>query len=568
MNSVIFLGLRRMRAPLLVLIAVYAISITGLVLIPGVDGEGKPGRMSFFHAFYFMSYTASTIGFGELPNAFTDAQRMWVTVSIYLSVIGWSYSILKLIALMQDQGFLHAVETARFARRVHGLADPFYLICGYGETGRLVARALDRMGLRFVAIDRDPARIDELDLEDLNADAPALTADAASPETLVLAGLRHRRCLGVIALTDDDRANLAVAMSARLLNPGVTVLARAAAEQTAVNMASFGTDHIINPFRTFGDYVALALRSPGSQRLLVWLTGVPGTHLGAEAAPPRGRWVVAGYGRFGRAMVQTLEAQGIEVTVIEPRPEPDADREIVVGEGVAAAKLDAAGIRSAAGIVAGTDNDVNNLSIAVTARELNPNLFVVVRQNQRRNRLLFEAFPADLTMIPSEIIAHQCLARLTTPLLQRFLEEVKRRDDAWADSVIERLRERVGDRVPLVWGVTLNAADAPALHRMAVIDGASLDLEVLLRDPSDRERTLPCLPLMLVRDGSETVLPDPDIALRAGDRILFAGRSSARSAQTLACVNAKMAEYVRTGCMPTGSLWQALGRLRAGATPS
>ena len=38
------------------------------------------------------------------------------------------------------------------------------------------------------------------------------------------------------------------------------------------------------------------------------------------------------------------------------------------------------------GIIAGTDNDVNNLSIAVTAHELNPKLFVVARQNHNSNQ--------------------------------------------------------------------------------------------------------------------------------------------------------------------------------------
>jgi len=47
--------------------------------------------MTLFQAFYFTSYTASTIGFGEIPYAFTDRQRLWVTVIIYASVIGWAY---------------------------------------------------------------------------------------------------------------------------------------------------------------------------------------------------------------------------------------------------------------------------------------------------------------------------------------------------------------------------------------------------------------------------------------------------------------------------------------------
>ena len=77
MNEVTFVILRRLRLPLIALIVVYAVSIWGLVLIPGVDEQGNPERMSIFHALYFISYTATTIGFGELPHAFTDAQRAW-----------------------------------------------------------------------------------------------------------------------------------------------------------------------------------------------------------------------------------------------------------------------------------------------------------------------------------------------------------------------------------------------------------------------------------------------------------------------------------------------------------
>ena len=58
---------------------------------PSADGSSEP--MSIFHAFYVMSYTATTIGFGEIPNPFTDAQRLWVTFSIYLSVLGWAYAL-------------------------------------------------------------------------------------------------------------------------------------------------------------------------------------------------------------------------------------------------------------------------------------------------------------------------------------------------------------------------------------------------------------------------------------------------------------------------------------------
>ena len=89
-SATIFLVMRRMRVPLIVLIVIFAISTLGLTLIPGQDAEGRPWRMGFFDAFYVMSFTASTIGFGEIPYPFTYNQRMWVTISIYLTVVGWA----------------------------------------------------------------------------------------------------------------------------------------------------------------------------------------------------------------------------------------------------------------------------------------------------------------------------------------------------------------------------------------------------------------------------------------------------------------------------------------------
>ena len=88
-SSVLHLLLRRMRAPLITLVVIYAILIGGFTLVGGIDASGAPAPpMSFFHAFYFMSYTATTIGFGEIPATFGDAQRMWTTATIYLSVVG------------------------------------------------------------------------------------------------------------------------------------------------------------------------------------------------------------------------------------------------------------------------------------------------------------------------------------------------------------------------------------------------------------------------------------------------------------------------------------------------
>lgn len=184
MGTFFFLVLRRMRAPLIFLITIYGFSILGLTLIPGINEQGQPTPpLSFFHAFYFISYTATTIGFGEVPQAFSNGQRLWVILCIYLSVIGWTYTILTILSLVQDSGFQNALLAARFAWRVKRMGETFYLICGCGETGSLVGRTLDRIGRRFVVVESNRQRVEELDLEDFKTDTPALSLEQPSLKT-------------------------------------------------------------------------------------------------------------------------------------------------------------------------------------------------------------------------------------------------------------------------------------------------------------------------------------------------------------------------------------------------
>ena len=547
-GSVLHLLLRRMRAPLMALIVVYAISVAGFTLIAGVDATGATAPpMSFFHAFYFVTYTATTIGFGEVPGAFSDAQRMWATVVIYLSVTGWTYTLLTLLAMFQDRNFLRAMASIRFERRVAHIDEPFHLVLGCGDTGHRLARMFDRLGMRFVVVERDAARLEELELEEFRADMLALNADAGEPQALVRAGLRHPMCRGVLALTNEDKANLAVVTAARLLNPGVPVIARAHGADTVTLMQSFGKAQIVNPFEAFAGQLMLAMRAPGCYRLFDWLTAPQGTELGKEHEPPRGPWIVCGYGRFGRAVADRLGAEGLQVRIIDPSP-PVADRPgLIAGDGTEPAVLELAEVRSAEGLVVGTDDDLRNLAIASLARSINPKLFTVLRQNDASNSVLIDHFPADLVMRPSEIVADECVALLTSPLLLRFLNTVRRERDAWADEVIHQLRKRCGTRSPTTWSVRLAAGEAPAIVEYMAGSARPFTIGDLLRDPDDRQQELEALALLVLRNGRETLLPNDDFALAESDELLFAGRSRGRRRMAITLHNPRVLHYVCTG---------------------
>lgn len=558
MNNIVFLILRRMRTPLIAVIISFGIAAGGLTLMPGIAIDGKVSYLSLFQAFYIISYTATTIGFGEVPHEFSTAQRLWMTFSIYLTVIVWFYAIGTIITLVQDANLKIAVRASRFAKSVKRISEPFYIICGYGETGSLLVNALDRKNMRAVVIEIQQLRISELELEDFQYDIPALCADARLPDTLISAGIKHPLCAGVAALTNNDHANLAIAISVKLINPSLMVLGRVENVDTAANMASFGTDHIINPYKLFGAQLAMKVHALGIYLLHQWLTGVPGHILQSPVCPPIGKWVICGYGRFGKSVVKNLQRAHITTVIVEANPKLTGCEHCILGSGTEAGVLGEAGIRDAVGIVAGTDNDITNLSIVITAREMNPDLFVVIRKNKRHNDLLFEHFKADISMQPSNIIAHECLAHMISPLLAQFLYLARHQTNAWANQLIAHLVSIVGEQVPETWSVTIHAHSAPAVARL-IAQGWSISLDHLARDPGNRDIKLDLVPLMLLRDNTPHLLPDPTIHIKHQDHILFCGRSSARSALSEILNTSKILIYIINGeVVPDGYVWRWL----------
>lgn len=559
-TATIFLIMRRMRTPLIVLIVIFSISVLGLAIIPGVDGDGQPARMTLFDAFYFISYTATTIGFGELPHPFTIAQRLWVTLSIYLSVIGWAYAIGSLLTLLQDHAFRRALALQQFIRKVRRIREPFLLLAGYGRAGELLVEAFDALGQRVVVIDESNERIDALELEAYHADIPGLAADAGNPHHLNVAGLGHPYCAGVLAMTNDDATNLSVTMSAALLRPELPVIARTVSQTFAERMEAFGSPAVVNPFDRFGDHLRLALRAPSSYRLLTWLEAGPGAALPEKGKPrSNGRWVMCGYGRFGREVTQDLRAAGLDVTIIESTRPEDPDPGVIYGDASDADVLARADLSTAVGLVAGTDHDTTNLSMLANARRMNPDLYLVARQNRPSSAALFEAMHVDALLVPTEVVAHEVYAQISTPLLWRFIRGITERDDAWAAALVERLATCCGTDLPALWKVKLDRVQAPALRRPLAAGEAVLG--DLIRSPEDRDRRLHVVPLLLLR-GQEAVLePADDTELRVDDELLFAGAGSERRELESTMVVDSTAAYVLFDRqIPAGLVWRKLSR--------
>lgn len=525
----IFILLRRLRSPMLLLIVVYAIAVLGFTLIQGIDPAGRPWTMNFLQAFYFVSFLGTTIGLGEIPHPFTDTQRLWATGAIYATVVAWLYAIGALFAVLRDPMLRRITRENVVERAVRHLRQPFYLVCGYDDAGNRVVRELAQDGTPAVVIDQESERVDAIDVDDLQTSVPALQGDASDPKTLMLAGLTHHHCAGVLALTGRDDINIKIALTARLLNPGLTVLCAARAHESHARMAAAGATHIINPYDTFAERVALAIRTPSLHVIYESLTTQRGTAMDEPLQLPRGRWVLCGFGLFARTLRRQLERLEIETCVVDTKLDDSCDdANSVCGDPTDPAVLRRAGVEDAAAVVAGTPVDIDNLAITLAARALNKQLFIIARQTQRRNDAMFRAAPADLSMLGGYVIAGEVLRHIRAPQLTTFLRRARDEDEDWAAALLQRMREASGKAIVESWSLDLTAAGAPAFAR-AMARGEAVTLSRLLTSADGQGLVVPALPLLLQRGNERVLAPSLEMPLQDGDRVLCCGRAQARA---------------------------------------
>lgn len=125
-----------------------------------------------------------------------------------------------------------------------------------------------------------------------------------------------------------------------------------------------------------------------------------------------GHFIICGYGRIGRAICAELQEREIPMVVIE-RGEEEAElaeqRQFPVMRGNATTDLVllSAGIKRAAGIVSALSSDSDNLYISLTARELNPKLYIVVRSEREGAESRMHRAGADIVVSPPRLGGRQ-----------------------------------------------------------------------------------------------------------------------------------------------------------------
>lgn len=513
-ESTIWLFLRKMRAPLIILNLAHAFPVVLLTLVPGTGDNGQPLYLSFFDAMYIVGYTATTIGFGEIPYAFSYPQRIIVLLTIYATVPAWIYALGSIIALLQEKTFTTAIKMNNFRRRVHHLGQDFIIICGYTDAGKLLIDKINKDNLyRIIVIDKSIEKIEALQSEMYLPSIPAIVADASMTDVLKSSGIESTHCKFLVTLFDDDQLNLKISVRARILNPKLSIIARSGIKQGGENLANIGVNHVIDAFSIIAKRIDFALRSPYLFNLLSWVQG-GNLHVSKSDILPEGKYIVCAKGRFGKTLQNTLDNNHIEYTYLDINKDThekvSSDQDFFIQ----------AGIMEAACIIAGTNDDAINLSIIATARSLNPAIFAIVRENELEERSLFSNLKVDKIFVLDQIAALDGYNYIDRPMTFKFIDEIsKHTKEMFVDTLL--LITKKANKRPALIETQIDEHHMYALNRYLTEE--NIHIGQLLRNPYRDGEDLEIVILGLERSNGEFILlPDDTTSFSPNDRLLFA----------------------------------------------
>jgi hypothetical protein len=142
---------------------------------------------------------------------------------------------------------------------------------------------------------------------------------------------------------------------------------------------------------------------------------------------------------------------------------------------------------------------------------------------------------------------HECLQRIHVPMLRSFLKRMAVSGGDQASRCIDLIAQALGTQAPFVWTFDCDIFHAGMFSAFCQGFGKRLKLRELMQDPHTFGEKLACLPLMLEREDAFFLLPDGDMDLHAGDRILFVGSNTAKRLQQRFLDDASTLEFVRHG---------------------
>ena len=199
-------------------------------------------------------------------------------------------------------------------------------------------------------------------------------------------------------------------------------------------------------------------------------------------------YIVTGYGRIGQRIAQDLKRADVNVVVVENRPatiERIENDNLLYVEGNAQEEtvLEEAGIQRAKGLICTLSRDQENIFVTLMARELNEDVFILVRTNLNKNIRKILRAGADKVISPYEIGADRMANVILRPHVDQFMDRIM--SGATQEHVFDEVRVSEGSELD---GKTLAGAEIRQKYFIVIVAIVPDNTEKIVFNPgSDDE---------------------------------------------------------------------------------
>jgi voltage-gated potassium channel len=149
--------------------------------------------------------------------------------------------------------------------------------------------------------------------------------------------------------------------------------------------------------------------------------------LGLKMRSTTNHYIVCGFGRLGKIISRELKGTHIPLIVVDSRPEMVQSLEhenipYIIGDATNEEVLLEAGVERAKGLISVVASDADNVFITMSARVLNPNLFILCRAEEEQTEKKLLRAGANRVVMPYSIGAHKMAHTIIKPAVSDFLE--------------------------------------------------------------------------------------------------------------------------------------------------
>ena len=212
-------------------------------------------QYEFTDALYLTIITVATVGYGDMVPHHAGGKILTV-VLVLVGVSFVMYMFSKIVEAMVEGGLREILGKRQMKKQLDQLKN-HYIICGHGRIGSVICQTLQDDGKSFVVIEQQ-----EEEVQDMFAKGyVAIKGDAAQDDVLLEAGIK--RAIALITVVGSDADNVFITLTAKGINPGITVLARSSGGKgSETKLKRAGADKVISPYYIGGRRMAQFMLRP------------------------------------------------------------------------------------------------------------------------------------------------------------------------------------------------------------------------------------------------------------------------------------------------------------------